>query len=62
MPDTTSSQPSLQLVGDQLPGAMDIEQQLRMGVDILPPGFDLVMEVGDAMTIGMALSLAAERR
>ena len=50
MPVTTSSQPkpfsfSATLAG----GAVHVEQQLRVGVDVVPPGVDLVVQVGDAI-------------
>ena len=53
---------ALQLVGDHAGGAVHVEQQLRMGVDVLPPGGDFgVQKSAMRLTIGMALLLGARR-
>ena len=38
-----------QLVGDRRGGAVDVELQFGMGVQVVPPGGDLVMQVGNAV-------------
>ena len=40
---------ALELLGHGSRGAMHVVQQLRMGVDVVPPGGDLAMQVGDAV-------------
>ena len=39
----------LELFGDRAGGAVHVEQQFRMGVQVLPPGGDLMVQVGDAV-------------
>ena len=40
---------ALELLGHHARGAVHVEQQFRMGVDVLPPGGDLGVKVGDAV-------------
>jgi len=39
----------LELVGDDAGGAMDVEAELWMGVQVAPPAGDLLLQVGDAV-------------
>ncbi len=53
MPVTTSSQPkALQLLGDQRAGAVRLEQDLGVLVDVPAPGGDLVLQFGEAVLDG----------
>ena len=40
---------ALELLGHDARGAVHVEQQLRMGVDVLPPGGDFRKKIGDAI-------------
>jgi hypothetical protein len=40
---------AFQLLGDGRRGAMHVIKELRMGVDVVPPGGDLAMQVGNAV-------------
>jgi len=46
---TTSSQRKPAACRRPSRGAMDVVEQLRVGVEIPPPGFDLVMQVSNAV-------------
>ena len=53
IPDTTSSHPNaVELLGDRGGGAVDLVEQLRMGMHVVPPGGDLGMQVGNTIDDG----------
>ena len=43
----------LELRGDEIRGAMLLESQLRMGVQIMPPRDHVLVQVGDAVVHGV---------
>ena len=57
MPVTTSSQPNSRSFSAAIPGrAIDVEQQFRMGMDVVPPFGDFVLQIGDAVNYRHFLS------